>query len=109
MILAFFVSPPQHATAVYSPWWRVTHSHDIATALTLQPEFQDGGLFCILGLQARTGQLRSHCRYDPNHPVLGKVPTDGPFFFQNSKFFVKVFFICLIHDQKTQFKRFRFI
>jgi hypothetical protein len=81
-----------------SSWWRVTYIHDLVAALSLQPEFLAGGLFSMYGFAPREG-LKKGFRYDTDHPERfqnGRVPTDGPFFFMNESFFVKVYCIGLI-------------
>ena len=96
---AFAVSArPQPPLA--SKWWRVAYTHDIVAALSLQCEFQDGGLFSQYGLCSKGSRLGTHFQYDPDKPErFEKVPTDGPFFFQNESFFVKVYCIGLIGRQ----------
>ena len=32
-----------------NPWWRITPHHDIAIALSTQPELQSGGIFSLFG------------------------------------------------------------
>ena len=90
-------SPPD--LPEHDAWWRVTHCHDIATALTLQPELADGGLFHVMSTNPRGNKMVRHAENDPCKPGKGKVPTDGPFFFQNEKFFVKVVCMGLLSDK----------
>jgi hypothetical protein len=77
-------------------WWRVTHTHDVVAALFLQPELRDGGLFSPYRLD-RKNKLKENFAHDPDFPErTEKVPTDGPFFYMNDRFFVKVYCIGLI-------------
>jgi ubiquitin C-terminal hydrolase len=88
-----------------SKWWRVTYTHDLVTALSFQPEFRDGGLFSLYGFSPKHG-LKKGFSYDPDQPEKSrKVPTDGPFFFMNDNFFVKVYCIGLIALQDWQDER----
>jgi hypothetical protein len=81
-----------------SPWWRVMFTHDIVAALSLQPEFEKGGLFSLYGV--KDGKLKEIYRYDPDFPErFAKIPSDGPFFLQNKSFFVKVYCIGLLEMQ----------
>jgi hypothetical protein len=97
-----FCSPPALPTHNINAYWRLTHSHDIATALTLQSEFASGGLFHPMGVNPNNGKFKKQPGFwfpDPLLPVRGKFPTDGPFFFQNKNFFVKVLCMGLLHDK----------
>jgi ubiquitin C-terminal hydrolase len=99
-----FMSSPALESLNLDTWWRVTYSHDIVTVLTLQPEFVAGGLFHELGLLRKKGTMKKNYYHHPSVPVRGKVPTDGPFFFQNQKFFVKVLCMGLLHDKIDHLK-----
>jgi hypothetical protein len=87
------------------PWWRITPHHDIAVALSIQPEMQSGGKFYIFG-RRKNGDLKQNisCYL----PVRGKCPSDGPFIFMNKTYVVKVFCIGLLNhfdDEKFAMQR----
>jgi hypothetical protein len=86
-----------------SPWWRKTHHHDLRLCLNIELESNDP--FVMHGMKLSRGNL-DRCRgfqYSPSAPIPGKIPTDGPHFFENDEIYVKVYFIGILgHFQKDR-------